>query len=148
MKKSLLCLLVVAFVATPLFAGLGQSEDSVRADKLHMSAAQMNSATFKGYTVYEIRAAGGSTVREYISPTGMVFGVVWEGVTMPDLSQLLGPYFSQFQQAMSEPRRRRGPVYFHAGPLVVESGGHMRAFRGRAYVTSLIPSDLTKDVVR
>ena len=148
MKKSLLLLLVVAFAATPSLAGLGQSEDSVQTDQKHMTAAQMNSANFSGYKVYEIRAAGGSVVREYVSPTGMVFGVVWEGVTMPDLPQLLGPYFSQFQQAMAGPRRRRGPVYFHSGPLVVESGGHMGAFRGRAYVTSLIPSDLTKDVVR
>ena len=147
MRKILSFLLVLAFGITPSWASLGQSEASVHEDRQHM-AGQMKSATFQHYTVHEITAAGGMVVREYVSPTGMVFGIVWEGVTMPDLPQLLGPYFSQFRDAVASPRRHRGAVYVQAGPLVVESGGHMRAYRGRAYVTSLIPADLTKDVVR
>ena len=111
-------------------------------------AGQLRSATFDHYTVHEITTAGGMVVREYVSPTGMVFGVVWEGETMPDLPQLLGPYYSQFRDAVASIHRHRGPVYVQAGPLVVESGGHMRAFRGRAYLTNLIPAGLTKDVVR
>lgn len=147
MRKILSCLLALAFAASPLWAALGQSEASVHEDRQRM-AGQLKSATFSHYTVHEITAPGGMVVREYVSPAGMVFGVVWESVTMPDLSQLLGPYFSQFRDAVNTPHRHRGPLYVQAGPLVVESGGHMRAFRGRAYVTSLIPADLTKEVVR
>ena len=149
MRKILSFLLVLAFGAIPLWASLGQSEQSVHADQQRM-AGQLRSATFDGYTVHEITAAGGAVVREYVSPAGVVFGVVWEGTTMPDLSELLGPYFPQFQEASAAAiaHRRRGPLYVQAGPLVVESGGHMRAFRGRAYVTNLIPANLTKDVVR
>jgi len=77
-----------------------------------------------------------------------VFGVVWEGPAMPDLSQLLGAYFPHFRDSVAAHPHRRGPVYVQSGSLVIESGGHMRAFRGRAYLTNLIPSNLNKDVVR
>jgi Protein of unknown function (DUF2844) len=147
MRKILLFLLVIALEAVPAWASLGLSELSVHEDRQRMGG-QLKSATFEGYTVHQITAPGGVMVREYVSPVGTVFGIVWEGPTMPDLSQLLGPYFSQFQQAAASSHHRRGPLYVQVGPLVVESGGHMRAFRGRAYVTSLLPANLTKDVIR
>jgi Protein of unknown function (DUF2844) len=147
MRKLLSVLLVLVLGAVPTWASLGLSEQSVHEDQQRM-AGQLKSATFDGYTVHEITGTGGMVVREYVSPVGTVFGVVWEGPTLPDLSQLLGPYFSQFKQAAANSPHRRGPLYVHDGPLVVESGGHMRAFRGRAYVTSLIPGNLTKDVIR
>jgi len=147
MRKILSFLLVLVFGAVPSWASLGLSEQSVHADQQRM-AGRLKSATFDGYTVHEITAPGGMVVREYVSPVGTVFGIVWEGPTMPDLSQLLGPYFPKFQQASANVRYRRGPLYVQDGPFVVESGGHMRAFRGRAYLTSLIPANLTKDVIR
>ncbi len=147
MRKILSFLLVFAFAAVPARASLGMSEQSVHEDQQRM-AGRLKSATFDGYTVHEITAPGGVVVREYVSPVGAVFGVVWEGPTMPDLSQLLGPYFSQFQQAAASVHRHRGPLSVQVGPLVVESGGHMRAFRGRAYVTNMLPANLTKDVIR
>jgi len=147
MRKLLSFLLVLLLGAAPSWASLGLSEQSVHEDQQRM-AGQLKSATFDGYTVHEISGAGGMVVREYVSPVGTVFGVVWEGPTMPDLTQLLGPYISQFRQAAAKSTNRRGPLYIHDGPLVVESGGHMRALRGRAYVTTLIPANLTKDVIR
>jgi len=147
MRKILSFILVLTFGSAPSWAALGLSEQSVHEDRQRM-AGQLKSATFEGYTVHEITAPGGVVVREYVSPVGTVFGIAWEGPTMPDLPQLLGPYFSRFQQAAASSHHRRGPLFVQDGPLVVESGGHMRAFRGRAYVTNLLPSNLTKDVIR
>ena len=147
MRKILLFVLVFALEGVPAMASLGLTEQSVQADRQQM-AGQVKSATLEGYTVHEITAPGGIVVREYVSPVGTVFGLVWEGPTMPNLQQLLGPYYSQFRQAAQSMGHRRGPLYVQVGPLVVESGGHMRAFRGRAYVTSLVPTNLTKDVIR
>jgi Protein of unknown function (DUF2844) len=147
MRKSLSFLLALAFSTAPAWAGLGMSEQSVHSDQQRL-AGRLRSQTFETYTVHEISYAGGMVVREYVSPVGMVFGVVWEGPAVPDLTQLLGPYFADFQQAVASSPRRHGPLYIQAGQLVVESGGHMRAYRGRAYVSSLVPANLTKDVVR
>jgi hypothetical protein len=142
-------LLALIFAAVPLWAALGEPEQSVEADRERM-AGQLKRTTMQGYTLHEISAPGGRVVREYVSPAGTVFAVAWEGPTMPDLSQLLGSYFSLFQEASASPspHRRHGPLYVQSGPLVVASGGHMRAFRGRAYVTDLIPASLSKDVIR
>lgn len=140
-------LLALLFAAAPLWAALGGPEQSVEADRARL-AGQVKRTSFQGYTLHEITATGGRVVREYVSPAGTVFGVAWEGPTMPDLSQLLGSYYSQFQEAAAASHRRRGPLYVNTGSLVVSSGGHMRAFHGFAYVTDLIPASVSKDVIR
>ena len=102
----------------------------------------------QGYALHQISAPDGTVVREYTSPQGTVFGVSWKGPVMPNLKQLLGSYFTTFQQASQAPHPRRGPLVVRTDQVVVESGGHMRAFRGRAYVPSLVPNNLTQAVVQ
>lgn len=96
----------------------------------------------QSYTVYEIRAATGTVVREYASPTGTVFAVAWQGPWLPDMRQLLGTYFEQYAQAakaQSGTRMGRRPLMIEQPGLVVESGGHPRAFSGKAYVPEMLP---------
>jgi hypothetical protein len=133
--------------AVPVWAALGGSEQSVEQDRARL-AGQTTRTVMQYYTVHEITTKDGHKIREYVSPGGTVFGVAWEGPSLPDLPPLLGSYFTAFKEAMASSTRRHGPLYVQAGPLVVESGGHMRSFRGRAYVTDLIPSNVTKDVIR
>jgi uncharacterized protein DUF2844 len=149
MKIRLGILLALLFGAVPGWAALGAPEQSIEADRERMGG-QVKRTAMEGYTLHEISAPGGRVVREYASPSGVVFGVAWEGPAMPDLSSLLGSYFSQFQEASASasPHRRHGPLYVQAGQLVVVSGGHQRAFRGLAYVSGLIPGGLSKDVIR
>jgi len=149
MRRMLQVIFGVAVLALPAWGALGQSSDSVKADRERLGG-ELRSQEFTGYTVHEISQPGGHVVREYVSRAGVVFGVAWDGPTMPNLSQLLGTYFEQFQKAMSnsETPHRRGPVYVQAGPLVVASGGHMRSFHGRAYLITMIPAGMTEAVVR
>ena len=133
--------------AVPVWAALGGSERSVQQDRERV-AGQSQRTVHSAYTLHEITTKDGHKIREYVSPGGTVFAVAWEGPTLPDLSTLLGSYFTAFQQASESTAHRHGPLYVQAGPLVVESGGRMRAFRGRAYVTDLIPSNVSRDVIR
>jgi len=133
--------------AAPAWAALGGSEESVQKDCERL-AGQSRRTTFPTYTLHEITTKDGHVIREFVSPGGTVFAVAWEGPTLPDLSVLLGSYLSAFQQASASPARRHGPLHVQAGSLVVDSGGRMRAFRGRAYVTDLLPSNLSKDLIR
>lgn len=106
---------------------------------------------FAGYTVHEIRLPGGTRVREYVSVGGTVFGLAWQGPFRPDLQQLLGPYFDQFQKAAQvakSKRAGRGPLLVDTPGLVVHMGGHPRAFVGRAYVPGLLPSDFSVDEIQ
>jgi Ni,Fe-hydrogenase III large subunit len=133
--------------AAPVWAVLGQSVRSVQSDQQYWRGTQIEVAR-QGYALHQISAANGTVVREYVSNEGTVFGVSWRGPTMPNLSQLLGPYFAEFQQASQSPHRRRGPLVVRTDRVVIESGGHLRAFHGRAYVPNLVPRDLTEAVVQ
>jgi hypothetical protein len=97
--------------------------------------------------VQQITAAGGTVVREFVAPSGLVFGVAWEGPTVPDLEPLLGSHYAAFRQAVTSSGRRRARVVLRTEELVVESGGHMRAFRGRAYLPGLVPAGLAAEAV-
>lgn len=133
-------------VSQSAIAALGGDAATVVADQVHINGKLVVSRTQK-YTVHEIQALSGTVVREFASPAGTVFGVAWSGPTMPDLRQVLGPYFDQYIGAAAQ-RNRRGPVLIEQPGLVVQSGGHMRAFFGKAYVPEAVPQGVTIDEIR
>ena len=148
MKKAIIVLTALFISTVPAWAVLGQSVASVRSDQEHLKG-QLRSTALEGYSVQQINSADGTVIKEFVSPSGMVFGISWEGPTMPDLAPLLGTtYFAQFQQSPRSAVRRRGPITVRTDQLVVESGGHMRDFHGRAYVTSLLPGNLSAEVIK
>ena len=133
-------------VSQSAIAALGGDAATVTADQVHINGKLVVSQTQK-YTVHEIQAPSGTVVREFASPAGTVFGVAWSGPTMPDLRQVLGPYFDQYIGAAAQ-RNRRGPVLIEQPGLVVQSGGHMRAFVGKAYVPEAVPQGVAIDEIR
>ncbi len=92
------------------------------------------------YTLHELQTPAGVAVREYVSPVGKVFAVVWHGPSRPDLKQLLGSHFEAFRQALQARGPGHGPVLVQLPGLVVQLGGHMRDFVGRAYLPDDIPA--------
>lgn len=100
------------------------------------------------YSVEQISTPAGVTVNEYISQGGTVFAVSWRGPQPPDLSQLLGSYFAEYQSAAASPRRQRGYLRVQTETLVVETSGHMRDLRGRAYLPALLPSGVSADEIQ
>ena len=133
-------------VSQSAIAALGGDAATVVADQVHIKGKLVVSRTQK-YTVHEIQAPSGTVVREFASPAGTVFGVAWSGPTMPDLRQVLGPYFDQYVAAATQ-RNRRGPVVIEQPGLVVQSGGHTRAFVGKAYVPEAVPQGVAIDEIR
>ena len=138
---------LIFLCSAPVWAALGQLAESVESDR-RVLQGQIRRSELRGFTLHEITGEDGNVVREFVSPAGIVFAVSWEGPSPPNLPQLLGTYFPQFQQAARSGVRRRGPIVVRRGALVVESGGHMRAFHGRAYLTSQIPDSLSQEIVR
>ena len=102
----------------------------------------------RSFSIHEMRAPTGTTVREFVSPSGQVFGVSWQGPQVPDLRQLLGEHFEEYMQAAQNAERtRRRVVHIETGDLVFESGGHMRFLVGRAYLRSKLPEGASADVI-
>ncbi|MGH7934124.1 MAG: DUF2844 domain-containing protein [Candidatus Binataceae bacterium] len=133
-------IIVMMAEVRPAWAVLGEGSDSVRTDQSVMRG-EMATSAHPDFTVKQISTARGVVVNEYVSNSGTVFAVSWRGPRPPDLSQLLGSYFSEYQAAASQPRphRERRHVHIKTDNVVVEGGGHMRSLWGRAYVPSLLP---------
>lgn len=147
MKTALAVSLALILGTAPTWAVLGEYEASVTSDQQYLRG-EVRAITREGYTVHQITGADKCIVKEFVSPAGLVFGISWQGPTMPNLQQLLGSHFAEFQQAAQSRVRRRGPLVVRTDQLVVESGGHMRSFHGRAYVPSLLPKNISAEVVR
>ncbi len=134
-----------------LSATLGGDASSVDLDRAKMKAALVGISRSGGFAVHQLQSTTGTAIREYVSPAGTVFAVSWDGPWMPDLRQVLGPYFDAYQQAAPSVRRGRrshGPMTVRTGDLVVQLGGHPRAFHGRAYVERLLPAGVQADAIR
>jgi hypothetical protein len=131
-------------------AELGGDETSVAADELQIQGAKRTLRRAENYAMHQFEGQSGTVVREYVSPAGKVFGVAWQGPRIPDLRQLLGAYYAQYESAASAVRsvRHRGPLLIQEPGLVVESDGHMRAYNGRAYVPDLLPAGVRAEEIR
>ncbi len=135
-------------LAAPARAALGEPAASIPADQAALRARRATTA--RGAYVIERLVSTANTVREYVAPSGVVFAVSWEGVSRPDLSVLLGAHAAEYRRALSQlgpaPGHRRRRV--ETGGAVVETWGHMRALRGRAYVPALVPAGVSLDEIR
>ncbi len=126
----------------PARATLGEIEASVFADQSQINAT-LRTLSNEKYTMHELRGPSGTTVREYVGSGGTVFAIAWDGPSMPDLRQLLGPQFDRYVAALAARRNVRGPVSIQLPGLVVQSGGRMRAFAGKAYVPESLPQGMS-----
>lgn len=144
-----LCFGVAALVAMPAAYGvLGGTAASIAQDSAALSASAGPPAPFAAYTVHELRLPSGTVVREYLSAGGAVFAIAWSGPAMPDLRQLLGAFFDTYTEAARTQQAGAGPLEVRQGGLVVESGGRMRAFFGRAYLPAAMPAGVALDEIR
>jgi hypothetical protein len=140
--------LALLAVALPAWAELGGNAASIKADQEKMNGVLQVTST-AGYEIHEIQSVQGITVREYVAPGGTVFGVAWQGPGKPDMRQLLGPYFDQYVKAAQGNRKTtRGPATIRLPGLVVQTGGHMRSFFGRAYLPPMVPQGASVDAIK
>ena len=126
------------------FATLGEASTSTEGDRASMKSS-LRTVPASAYNIHEIQTPAGTRVREYVSRQGMVFAVVWQGPLMPDLRQALGRYFDRYAAAATAKRAGRRPVAVSESDLVIQSGGHVRSFSGRAYLPQLLPQGVTRE---
>jgi hypothetical protein len=102
--------------------------------------------------VVESTLPSGTAIREYTGADGIVFAVAWQGPAMPDLQELFGANFAPYIDDVKASRTTRpahsGPITIRRTGLVVESGGHMRAYLGRAWLPALLPSGISLNAIR
>jgi hypothetical protein len=144
-------LMLILILPTTVCAALGGNVASVDADRVRMQGALTQIVRSESFALHEIRSASGTMIREYVSTSGTVFAVVWQGPWLPDLRQVLGEHFDQYQTALRTARRdrkARGAVMIDGPDLVVQLSGHPRSFFGRVYVPALMPQGVQVESIR
>ena len=107
------------------------------------------SSAGSNYVMRDTTLATGTHVREYISGNGVVFAIAWDGPFLPDLKALLGKYFdAMVAESARLPRAGRSRMAVDSPEVVINSGGHMRAFEGSAWIPAEFPAGFTADDVR
>ena len=136
----------------PAWAVLGADASSIAADQTRLRGARHAMMAERApVQAHELTMADGSTIREFVSPSGVVFAVAWSTRFKPDLDLLLGAHAPAYAAAASEALRVPGirrRVELHRGDLVVHSTAHLNAWVGRAWLQSLVPQGVDADVLR
>lgn len=140
--------LVAALAASPARAALGEAEASIAGDREALAAVARGTTERGTCSVHEL-ARGGTIIREYVSPQGVVFAVAWGGLANPDLRTLLGSYAAEYERAARAGAvKGRRAQRIAAAHVVVDRWGHMRDWHGRAYVPDLVPEGVRLDEIR
>ena len=133
----------LSFAAHPT---LGQTVSTIGGDQTRLHAVAHTVATQNAYSVHLITMPSGTEVREFVAPNGIVFGVAWEGPTLPDLQAMLGASFSTYVAATAT--HTGAPLAVSNSDLVVYSSGHLRAFAGHAYLPQAVPAGVDVGVIQ
>jgi|ERR1700678_2799645 len=123
-------------------ATLGEPEASVQTDAAQLKGS-IKVTQRVAYRVQELQLPSGTALREYVSLTGSVFAVAWNGPHMPNLRQTLGQYFDTYVTAAKGKRTGHNHVQVQLDELVVQISGHMREFTGRAYLPKAVPAGVS-----
>jgi len=140
---------VIMGCSLPALAALGGDLSSVEGDRVHMSAAVQ--VTHSGaYDIHAIQSPAGTVVEEYVSSAGKVFAVAWHGPFMPEMQQVLGAYYQQYSAALQAqaPHYGHNPLNIQQPGFVLQTGGHMRAYFGRAYIPTMLPSGVQAEEIK
>jgi len=123
-------------------AALGEPEASVTADVAQLKGS-IKVTDRTSYRVHEIQLSSGTLVREFAGLDGKVFAIAWRGPTVPNLRQILGQYFDTYVAAAKAKHHGHTRLQIQQSDLVVQAGGHMRAFSGRAYLPQAVPGGVS-----
>jgi hypothetical protein len=140
----------LAVAATSAWAALGDTAPARSAANL-TSGANATQYLLDGgaVRVTQSLAEGGTRLREYAdTATGKVFAYTWQGPSAPNLYTLLGHYADDYQSG-AVALHVSGRDGLHAARvatpnLIVESGGLMRSYIGRAWLPGALPTGVSE----
>ncbi|WP_205982242.1 DUF2844 domain-containing protein [Paraburkholderia sp. Ac-20340] len=128
-----------------------RTSEAVALKATSSTSTASSTSTSTTYTVRESTLDNGVTEREYLNVDGTVFALAWDGPFIPDLRTFMGStIFSEYVAALQSQtnRQRNGGVNISTDDFVVQVQGHQRHFHGRAWLPSLLPTDLSTSVIQ
>jgi hypothetical protein len=146
------CVAAALLAAPAAQAVLGGDASTVHDDETRLKGASGKATALRAQVQsHEIAMADGSSIREFVTPAGVVFAVAWSTRFKPDLASLLGAHAAGYSAAAADAMRAPGikrQVVLQRGDLVVHSTTHLNVFVGKAYLRSLVPPGMPVDELR
>jgi hypothetical protein len=132
--------LYTLLLALPLFAHaeLGGNLASITQEQKTFGST-LTSSPQSSYTIYIQNISPDLVIKEYVSNSGNIFGLTWKGSALPNLQILLGNYYSNYLSAQQKSPRL---IFLQDDNLVIESGGVMGGYTGRAYLPKEVPGGM------
>ena len=140
-KTALLIIFSIFLLAAPLTsqAELGGNLSSIQQGQKTFGS-KLTSAAQTGYSIYSQSIDSDLVIKEYLATNGNVFAVTWKGATLPNFQVILGAYYANYLTALQNNPRA---LFFQDDNLVIESGGVMGGYVGRAYLPKQFPAGIT-----
>jgi len=142
----------LSLAALPARAVLGGDVSTIAGDQVRMQGTRHPAAVSSAQVrTHEITLADGSSIREFVTPGGIVFAVAWNTRFKPDLAALLGAHAASYAAAASEAMRAPGirrQAELRRGDLVVHSTAYLNSYVGKAWLQSLVPQGVPLDALR
>jgi hypothetical protein len=139
---------LVLALAPTAHAGLGEDVGSIARDQpvLHARAAAVT--PMQAYDLHETTTDNGTRIRQYVSRSGAVFAVTFNGRTIPDLRALLGSHYAEYAVAMNSRHTNHKVLAVNSPGLVMEIVKLPRGFAGSAHVPTLLPEGVSAGELR
>jgi len=128
-----------ALLCAPSFATLGDSAASIPRDHAALHGTALTRTPAGAFEVDDIVTRDGIQVRQYVSPSGIVFASTWSGRSLPDLKVLLGPHYYRYVAEVAAANSNSKAVSLNTGELVVQIVKLPRGFTGSALLPALLP---------
>lgn len=129
-------------------AALGETADSVLRDHAALGGTALTRTSVGGFAVLESITADGFSVRQYVSPQGIVFAAAWKGPAMPNLKVLLGQYYSRYSADLYTRAASPKLHTIGTGDFVLQVAKLPRGLAGSAHVPALLPPGASVDAIR
>ncbi len=130
------------------YATLGESVESIEADRALISGVRQDAETKAKYTIHTI-VSDSVTIRQYVNnSTGKIFGIGWNGFRHPDITKLLGSSATEYASQTSPRRPGSRSRSFKSAELVVEHWGRMTRLGGHAFNPKLLPAGVTANDIK
>ena len=129
--------------ATVAINATGTSSSSNPADA---TAPVLHQAANSAVRWLESTDANQIRVRQYVSSSGQIYAVSWDGPAMPDVAVMLGTSFDRYRQEASMALPNASGLHssrVSSSDLMVETAVRLRDFSGRAWLPSAFPAGVT-----
>jgi hypothetical protein len=144
----LLCLISCFLVPQLAKAALGDPEAALYLESAVLGAkkAELHAGPTKALRVHTA-VLPSAQLKQFIY-NGKVFAVAWNGLKKPDLTVILGTHHAKYLAAKRSTQNISGQKFqrLEQENFIYQGVGHMRSFRGYAYLSPLPPGIKEQDL--